>query len=389
MIDLGLIACGSRIRQLLSLLPIGEKIKLRGVFDPAAASVDAVRRVYPDVVVHPSASSLLEDRQIDWVMIGSWNSYHCEQTCASLEAGKHVFCEKPLATSLEDCLKVREACEQSERQFVLGLVLRYSPHYQKIKQLVEAGAIGRIISMEFNETLHFTHGAYIHGDWRRLSRHAGSHLLEKCCHDIDLANWIVNSLPERVASFGGNDFFQPHNVGLPRELGTSFATWPRLEDHDPFCADKDIVDNQVALIEYYNKVRATFHTNCSTNLPERRMYLCGTHGTLRADAIANQIELSPFGDDKPAQRLTIPATGSHGGADKCMAAHLVETMVYDAEPLAGVDEGICSTVCAIAIDQAMQEGRVVNLHDLWEQGEIEPHQAGADAETASQSPWCG
>ena len=64
-----------------------------------------------------------------------------------------------------------------------------------------------MISMEFNETLGFNHGGFIMGDWRRLTENSGTHLLEKCCHDIDLVNWMLESIPVKVASFGGVNFF--------------------------------------------------------------------------------------------------------------------------------------------------------------------------------------
>jgi predicted dehydrogenase len=354
------------------LLAADDRIKLRGIYDPAAVSVEATTAKFPDITVHTSLESLLADPQIAWVIVGSWNSQHCAQVCAAFEANKHVFCEKPMATSLADCLKIRDAWRASGRRFSLGLVLRYSPHYQKIRQVVESGTLGRIISMEFNETLHFAHGGFIHGDWRRLTRHAGSHLLEKCCHDLDLANWIVNSLPRRVASFGGCDFFTPENAGLPDALNTSFSTWKRVEDHDPFTADKDIVDNQVAIIEYYNQTRATFHTNCSTNMPERRMYLCGSRATLRADVIAGTIELCPLGNDQSIERLDAGVQGGHGGADEHMAVGLARTMIDDAAPLAGVHEGICSTVSALGIDQAMEQASVVDLDAMWRGADVEP-----------------
>ncbi len=373
MIGLGVIGCGGRARGILKhLLEYDQRIQLRGIFDPATVSVEAATASYPGITVHQSPQSLLADAQIHWVIVGSWNSQHCEHVCAAFDAGKHVFCEKPLATSLEDCLKMRDAWRTAGKEFSLGLVLRYSPHYQKIKQLVESGAIGRIISMEFNETLHFAHGGYIHGDWRRLTRNAGSHLLEKCCHDLDLANWIVNSLPRRVASFGGCDFFIPENAGLPDELNASFSAWRRVEDHDPFTDDKDIVDNQVAIIEYHNQTRATFHTNCSTNMPERRMYLCGSRATLRADVITGRIELCRLGQDEPIQQIDPGVRGSHGGADQHMAASLAQTMTGDAQPLAGIDEGICSTVSALGIDQAMHGAGVVDMDELWQRAEIEP-----------------
>ena len=97
---------------------------------------------------------------------------------------------------------MREAWQQSGKQFVIGSNLRYSPHYRKVKSILDSGAIGDIISMEFNETLEFNHGGFISGDWRRFRSDAGTHLLEKACHDVDLANWVVGSRASRVFSFG-------------------------------------------------------------------------------------------------------------------------------------------------------------------------------------------
>src|SRR5206468_7637583 len=136
---------------------------------------------------------MLADPSVSWIMIGSPNNLHCKHAVAALRAGKHVFCEKPLATTLDDCLAIRDAVHASGRQFVVGFTLRYSPFYREVQRLVASGTIGKLISFEFNETLEFNHGGYIHGDWRRLTRLSGGHLLEKCCHDIDIANWIVGS----------------------------------------------------------------------------------------------------------------------------------------------------------------------------------------------------
>ena len=78
---------------------------------------------------------------------------------AAIEAGKHVVCEKPLATTLDDCEAIRAAARRSPGGiFFFGLVLRYSPFYRRVKQLLEDGEIGRIVSFEFNETLPFFHG---------------------------------------------------------------------------------------------------------------------------------------------------------------------------------------------------------------------------------------
>ncbi|MBN2710824.1 MAG: Gfo/Idh/MocA family oxidoreductase [Planctomycetes bacterium] len=375
--NIGIIGCGGRIRGVVNnVLQNSGDVRVVAVFDPEPKSVAAAKENYGDGIrVCGSVAELVGAQDVDWVFIGSWNCCHREHAIAALEAGKDVFCEKPLATSIADCLDMKKAWKKSGRVFSLGLVLRYSPHYQKIKEIVESGEIGKIISMEFNETLHFDHGGYIHGDWRRLEKNAGSHLLEKCCHDIDLALWILDDLPKRVASFGGCDFFVPENAGEVDRIGKSesgrdaFSSWLRIHDENPFTAEKDIVDNQVAILECYKGARVTFHTNCSTSIPERRMYICGGRGTLRADVLTGEIEMQTIGYDSERRQLGTGSSGGHGGADGFLAKSIVETMFKGKPPMAGIEEGLRSNITAMAIDKAMKDGIVVELSSIW-------HEAG-------------
>jgi len=255
-------------------------------------------------------------------------------------------------------------------------VLRYSPLYGKIHELVAAGRIGRIISFEFNETLGFNHGGYIFGNWRLKNANAGSHLLEKCCHDLDLANWITGSLPVRVASFGGRDFFVPENahhmerIGPNAEGKPAYGVWALPGWVNPFSDEIDIMDNQVAILQYANGVRATFHTNCNAGLPERRMYLCGTEGALRADLWTGIIELQRIGHDSKIERIDTGAAGGHGGGDEVMAEGLAGTLLEGRAPLASVEEGVRSCAVAFAIDRALAEGRVVDLASWWKSAGI-------------------
>ena len=277
-IGIGIIGAGAMNRHTIgNLLKQSDRFEVRGLFDPAASSIEAIRRKLPnDSVVYDDYRKLVRARNIDWVMIASWNCFHKEQTMAAFKAGKDVFCQKPLATSLADATAMCRAWRTSGRQFAIGFTLRYSPHYRRIRELLDQGAIGRIVSLEFNETLEFNHGGYIMGDWRRLKANAGTHLLEKCCHDIDLVNWFVGARASRVASFGGLTIFRPENAGFMERLGRdkngkpAYQTWGGMFGLNPFTSDKDILDNQVAIIEYENGVRASFHANCQSGIPERR-----------------------------------------------------------------------------------------------------------------------
>ena len=375
-VGIGLVGSGTRLSGLVRKLPeLGTGLKVTALSDPNPDSVsEAAIDIATDAVRYDDYRELVGDPNVEWVMVGSWNVHHRAHVVAALDAGKHVFCEKPLATTMEDLIAIRDAQARSGKMLVMGLTLRYSPHYRAIKQIIDDGEIGRIVSFEFNETLDFNHGGFIHGDWRRRTTWAGTHLLEKCCHDLDIANWLVDDLASRVASFGGCDFFVPANKTHQERLGADPATgrpafqlWrDRPESDNPFTADKDIVDNQVAIIQFGGGARATFHTNCVAGIPERRIYICGTEGAIRADVLTGAIELQRYGWDSQIERRDTIAGSSHGDGDEVLTALLHDAMVRGVDPQVGVLPGLTSAVTAFAIDDAMERGEVVDLAPYWE-----------------------
>ncbi len=385
-IKIGLIGCGRRLRGVLQqLMKATDQVEVRALYDPHTESVKKTREQFnPDAHIYTDYRGVCADPDINWVLIGSWNCYHREHTIAAFEAGKHVFCEKPLATTVDDCLAMRDAWKKSGLLFSIGFTLRYSAHYRRIREIVSAGEVGRILSFEFNETLGFNHGGYIHADWRRKTEWAGTHLLEKCCHDIDLVNWIVDSTAVRAASFGGCDFFVPANrhyvdrIG-PRKDGTEAFTAMmkglkgKIKDNiwNPFNTDKDIVDNQVAIIQYASGARCTFHTNCLAGIPERRIYILGTDGAIRADVLTGAIEYQRIGFDTKIENRSTLASGGHGGGDSVLGQSLADSMLNGTTPFAGLEEGIRSAVTAFGIDEALSTGKVVDLNPLWKKAGIQ------------------
>lgn len=354
------------------------RLAVRAVYDPDPKAIDdAVVAFGRDIKICNSEDELVNDTDCGWVFIGSPNCFHAQHAIKALRSGKDVFCEKPLATDIEDCFAIKEAVLETGRTFAFGLVLRYSPHYQKVYDLVTSGTIGQIVSFEFNETLHFTHGGYIFGNWRRSREIAGSHLLEKCCHDLDLANWLIGSRPARVASFGGRDFFTPQNagqierIGLDSEGRNAYGIWKDHRSVNPFTPGADIVDHQVAILEYESGVKATFHTNCNTAMAERRFYLCGAEGTLKADSITGLIEVQRIGHDVEVEVIKTTQAQDHYGGDAVMAQSLLRTIFDGAAPLATIDHGISAFLVAHAIDEALEQVRVVDMGPLWQRLDAE------------------
>ncbi len=380
-IGIGVIGCGlmgiGLTKQLLARDP---RLRVVAIYDPDERSVKrATEEFHPAPRVHADYRELVRSSDIDWVMVSSWNCYHAEQVVAAFEAGKHVFCQKPLATTLPDCRRMYESWKKSGRMFNIGFTLRYSPHYRKIKKLIDDGAIGYIISMEFNENIGMGLGGFIHGNWRRLRKYAGTHLLEKCCHDIDLANWMVGSRAARVASFGGLNFYLPKNEYHMERIGRDSkgrlayraTTGAGLVNLNPFTADKDIVDNQVVILEYENEVRAMFHTNCNAAITERRMYILGSEGAIRADAVTRKIEVCRMGFGTKIEDASVEVRGGHSGGDEVLTAELADSMLNHTPPSVGLREGVESAVTCFAADDAMDTRQVVEMSPYW-------HKSGLD-----------
>ncbi|HEY3377290.1 MAG TPA: Gfo/Idh/MocA family oxidoreductase [Armatimonadota bacterium] len=385
-VNVGLIGCGSRMRDVFRLLQQqSPHITLVAVCDPSQASIEKTLQEFAcetAVTIHQDYHDLARDPNVDWVMIGSWNCFHAEQAIAAFESGKHVFCEKPLATTFDDCLAMRKAWQQSGKEFAIGFTLRYSPHYRAIRQLLCDGLIGELVSMEFNETLNISHGGFIHSDWRRFTENAGPHILEKCSHDIDIAHWLVGSLPVKVASFGGNRFFTKDNAATMERARAENPQWQWMHDYienwkaymqgdlEPFTAEKDIIDHQVAILKFANGVQATFHTNCAAGIFERRLYLCGTTGTIRADVYTGEITASCFIDEGKRHDYSTTANGGHGGGDDVLAAELAQVMLEGIRPPATLLDGLSSAITCFALDEAMRTESVVDLTAWWQRADI-------------------
>ena len=247
-----ILGCGGRGRYVVGNLLRDSKrnVKILAVYDPDPEEMTRALENWnsPDAVKCRSYREAIKTEGVEWVLVFSPNAHHREQIEASFAAGKHVFSEKPLATTIQDCQSIYRNYEKSGCKFATGFVLRYSELYRTAKEILRSGKIGRILCIDANENIAPAHGGYIMRNWRRHTSEAGPHILEKCCHDLDLINWFCESLPSKVAAFGGLDFFIPQNDFLVEKYGDKvFHTWHDAHStaQSAFRSDKDLLDTQV------------------------------------------------------------------------------------------------------------------------------------------------
>ncbi|MFO1285732.1 MAG: Gfo/Idh/MocA family oxidoreductase [Rubrivivax sp.] len=162
----------------------------------------AARAALPDATLHDDYAALLARADIDVVNVVLPNHLHAQAAIDALAAGKHVFLEKPLGTSLAECDAVADAARASGRQVAVNHELRVSGQWGLVHELVARGELGRVRHQHLSLFRKpFRSGA---GGWRYDRARVGSWILEELVHFIDLVLWYGEGggAPARVVAFG-------------------------------------------------------------------------------------------------------------------------------------------------------------------------------------------
>jgi predicted dehydrogenase len=372
---IGVIGLGQRIAHVVRAMgDVGWDVAIAGHWDPAAVGLPILReRDISPGKPYASCTALLKDGPFDLVMIGSPNHLHYEHLLAAFEAGYPIFAEKPIVRTEEETLALaRHISSQKIPPLYIGLVMRSMPIVRETIARVDSGSLGELVSLDTTEHLPPEHGGYLARNWRRKQEWGGSFMLDKVCHDFDIFTRLARSRAARVASFGGKTVFDSERTNIPRsyEDGTPAyairdAGW--AGSNDAFHSDMDVTDHQTALVEYDNGVRLSFHSNSHVALQERRWYIAGTEGTLIADLVRNKMMVRRVLDRRKPERLqwNERTEDSHNGADQAMArdlrAALVDGATFPVTPFESMEAGLT----VMAIDKAMEEGRVIDCAPMW------------------------
>jgi myo-inositol 2-dehydrogenase/D-chiro-inositol 1-dehydrogenase len=199
---IGLVGYGAWGRMHAATIARIPELSLAAVMCGSEASARAAAADLPGIMVYRELDALLRDPAVDLIDIVAPNNLHAAMAVAALDAGKHVLLEKPMATTLADAERVVAAAERSGRYLGVGLELRVSKQWARVRELIAEGAIGR--ARYANLALFrrpFRGGS---GNWRHTSDRVGSWILEEPIHYIDLLLWYFREcgLPVEVSADG-------------------------------------------------------------------------------------------------------------------------------------------------------------------------------------------
>lgn len=383
------------------VVAVAEPFRVRRERFAAAHNISA-ERVFEDW------QDLLDgERVADCVLVTTQDSMHRDPVIRAAKLGYHILVEKPLAPTEQECREMVAAVEAAGVVFAVGHVLRYTPYTRALKSVVDSGRLGEVMSVQHLEPVGYWHQAhsFVRGNWRNEGASTFM-LMSKSCHDIDWLQHVVGQPIARVSSFGSRSHFDAAHrpAGAadrcldcpPRvEAGCPFSAarfygdrlaqgrhhWPLNVIIDDFteealhsalregpygrcvyACDNDVVDHQVAILEFAGGATATFTMTGFTSPGHRRTRIFGTRGELEGDG--ETLRVFDFLTDS---HETIDATGGdpsaaggHGGGDEgLMDAFIHAVATGERESiLSGPQATLNSHLAVFAAERARLTGTV-------------------------------
>lgn len=399
--------------------------ELVGLYDVNPRRAEFARKTIGiDVPVYADFDSMVRDSGCDVVIVTSKDSTHHDYIIRSLEQGKDIITEKPMTTDDEKCRAILEAERRTGRRVTVTFNYRFVPHPTRIKELLKAGLVGDIFSVDFHWHLNTLHGADYYRRWHAHKRESGGLLVHKATHHFDMVNWFLDQEPKTVYAKGKLRYYGPNRDRKgERCLGCRHAgecefyidmrgnrelkeLYLDAEEADGYFRDRcvfresiDIEDTMAVLVEYSGGVLLTYSLNSYLPVEGWRMAINGSKGRLecfeaesfvpveekefasrtRAQAAIDP-EKAAGGDLTPVTEdvirfypifggvQTIPVKrneGGHGGGD----ARLLDMLFIGGQPdplghMAGSRAGAMSILIGVGANKSIATGCPVEVADL-------------------------
>jgi len=339
---------------------------------------------------------LEELNDIDGAIICTPNHQHVEPAVECMRRGIVIALEKPIAENEESCRKILEAKRKYNGRVLVGFVLRSAPFYLKARQWIKEGRIGDITTIQADELPHvLTTSVMFRSDWRRFKKISGGAMNEKCCHDIDMLNWLISSQPVMLNSMAARKTLN-EKPELPKSCDQCAITEkcpyylpPEKYNHPDqikkandgllykFTRDNsaciynnghDLYDHQQVLVQYSNGVTAslTLDFSCKGKQCGRHIKIIGTEGVIWGKLEDNKINIhNKVSDTEETFDLHDDGSG-HGGGNRKHADEFIK-MIEDPtyQPHATVEDGFLSSMMCFAADYSAKEKITIDFTKIF------------------------
>ncbi len=382
--------------------PLSAELKdyadLVGIYDVNPVRAGIVSEACGGIPVYGDFDRMLEEAKPDAVIVTTVDRFHHEYIIKALEAGCDAITEKPMTIDDEKCRAILEAEKRTGKKVIVTFNYRFAPYVTRVKELLRQGAVGKILSIDFEWILDTRHGADYFRRWHRYMGKSGGLLVHKATHHFDLLNWWLEEDPQEVYAFGTRRFYGPtrENRGercLTCEYKNSCEFYWDITSNDftrkfyyeaekedgyfrdrcVFADDIDIYDTMSVNVKYDQGALLTYSLIAHSSYEGWRAAINGTEGRLEAEEYHSGHQVKD-----PVQQIKLynrkgevvtydmeKATGGHGGGDERLRRMIFVGDIPD--PLghqAGSRAGAMSILVGIAANHSIAEKRCVPIEEL-------------------------
>ncbi len=428
-IKLAGIGCGGRTRTYLSLAKerMSEYFDIVGAADPIIKRAEWLKKysTVEDFKVFDSDKALLKENKFaDVIIIGTQDNYHVEPCIAAMKKGYDILLEKPIAPSLKEVIELEKEAKQLGKKVLVCHVLRFSPFYRKVKEIIDSGVLGEIRSLNATEgvgAFHYSH-SYVRGHWS-VKEKSSPIIISKSCHDMDIISWLIGEKVVSASSYGTLSYFNEENApkGSPKRCldgcphsskcffnaanymfsqrswlqyicdieGEAVKNGEKASNEDihrwlktapwgkcVFHAGNNVCDHQVASFNFEKGKTATFTVTAFDD--GRNIEIYGTKGSLKgghmlkhqAETGSDIIVSEHATGNKTMHHVNVNAGGydGHGGGDHGLVSNLYDEMSKEnpEDMSSSISQSIESHIMGYAAEESRVTGQTVVIKDFLE-----------------------
>lgn len=389
-----------------------DRFQVVGVAEPIKERRDFIKERHniPDEMCFESWEPLLDlPKCADLAIVATMDRDHFAPAMKAISKKYHLLLEKPAAATAEECIAIEKAAKENGVKTLVCHVLRYTPFFGKLKSLIDQGYVGKVMSIHHDEcvwNVHQSH-SFVRGNWGNSDKSTPM-IMQKCCHDMDILQWLVGKKCTKVHSFGSLKYFRKENApegapeycieGCPkadecyynavklyledeknlwfREAATQKKVPTNEEVEEAlrttqygkcvFKCDNNVVDHQVVNLEFEDGATVSFNM-CAFNAGGRHIRIMGTDGEIVGNMDEDTVDYYSF-KTKQHEKIAVNAVGSsilagHGGGDSGIVEILYRYLTegYEGDLLSEIEISVQNHMIAFAAEKSRVEGRVIDI----------------------------
>lgn len=413
------IGCGDRGMRYTNLMKeLPDKYEVTAIAEPIENRRDFVRQYHsiPEKMCFTDWKPLFKLGKIaDLCLICTMDRDHFAPAMKAIELGYDIMLEKPIAPTQKECTALTKAALDKGVKVIICTVLRYSDVFVALKNIIDSGKVGRVMSVNHEECVGLIHQShsFVRGNWGNEAQ-SSNMLLQKSCHDIDILQWLVGKKCKKVQSFGTLSYFKKENApegapeycyeGCPngetcpfnavklyyddKENGwfrgaatkyvyhTDELVWEAITKTQygkcVFRCNNDVVDHQTVNMLFEDDITVTFSMN-AFNEGGRHIHIMGTEGEIRA-ALDSASPIRIYSHSTKAfEEFDITGvngiTGGHGGGDGGIVRTVYEYLTgdYKGKSVPEIWESYYNHSIVFAAERSRTESIVVDFDKYFDE----------------------